>query len=253
MIKKFAIFEEIGLGDYPFDMDNFNIENFFNPKPTEKEEFKRKVKEVAKSGKLYNQLASGRRLTFGVLKAIHQDAIQFKERREYLSGLYKFFHRAIPIALAPVYFPIWMVQQFLGATRALNKVFVPVMLVKKVNYQNFMSGLIEKVMDITEGDIHHFYDDWFYRSFAVEKGLINMAKKEAVIDFSYKLAEKMSKEPDYKPVPQYYVENEFRKYLNKEFHLDPPLTLKVKKKKSNTNTSSTNENFDMERIIDQQL
>jgi len=227
MITEFKLFEEIGMEDYPINL----VSNIFVKPSNLKEDIimTNKIKDVAKKGKLYNQLTSGKKLTFGILKAIHQDAIKFKENREYISGIYKFFHRALPLALAPIYFPIWLVSQFLGATRALNKVFVPVMKIRKVNYTSYMSGLITKVMDITEGNVEHFFDDWFYRSFAVEKGLINMAKREHVIDFSYKLALKMSKEDDNRIVPPYYVENEFRRYLNREFRLDPPLQLKIRR------------------------
>lgn len=229
MITKFKLYEELGVGE--FDL-NLSSDFFIKLPPDEKKIMYDKIKEVAKKGKLYNQLTSGRKLTFGVLKAIHHDAIEFKEHREYLNGIYKFIHRAVPIALAPFYLPVWLVAQALGISRALWKVLVPVMHVKKIDYKSYMSGVIEKVMDATEGEVAHFFDDWFYRSFAVEKGLINMARKEHVIDFAYKLAEKMEKEPDHKIVPPYYVENEFRKYLNREFRLNPPLPQKIRSVKN---------------------
>jgi hypothetical protein len=71
-------------------------------------------------------------------------------------------------------------------------------------------------------------DDWFYESFAISKGLIHMVKKEHIIDFAFYISEKISLEDDNKIVPTYYVENEFRKWLNRKFRFEPPLTLKRK-------------------------
>jgi len=213
-----------------YDFTSIDISNIFSFKSDEE---LKKIKEVAKQGKLYNQLASGKKLTFGVLKALHSDAIKFKENREYLQGIFKFLHRAIPLALAFIYLPLWVVSQFLGGSRALIKILVPIMLVKKVDYKSFMSGIIIKAIDISEGEFVHFYDDWFYKSFAVEKGLINMVRREHIISFAYMLATKMEKENDNKVVPPYYVENEFRRYLNREFKISPPLPMKREKEKIN--------------------
>jgi hypothetical protein len=226
MIKKFSLFETV---DDMYDFSSADYSNIF--KSDLNNEDLNKIKKVAKNGKLYNQLSSGKKLTFGVLKALHSDALKFKENREYLQGFYKFLHRAIPLALAYVYFPLWILSQFLGGSRALIKVAVPVMQVKKVDYKSFMSGIITKAIDISEGEVVHFFDDWFYKSFAVEKGLINMVRREHIISFAYMLATKMEKENDDKIVPPYYVENEFRRYLNREFKISPPLPMKREKEK----------------------
>jgi len=241
MIKKFKIFEEVEMvgSDMTKGMPS-NINDIFSQKDEKYEEFKKQMIEVAKKGKLYNQIASGKRLTFGVLKAFHHDALKFKEHREYIRAIYKFLHRMIPLALAPVYFPVWIISQGLGFTRAINKVLSPMMKIKstksilqqqkqqdeKGGYVKWMQSVIMKTLDIAEGELENFSEDWFYKSFAVERGLLRMVDHQVIIKFAYKLALIMEKKPDYEPVPPYYVENELRKYLNKEFDLDPKLPLK---------------------------
>jgi len=241
MITKFKIFEEVEF----FGADIFPDTNFFEPKKEKEDIFKKDMIEIAKKGKLYNQLASGKRLTFGVLKAFHHDILKFKEHREYLNAAYKFLHRMIPLALAPMFFPIWVISQFLGFTRAVNKIIIPVMRMKRVrsgieqdkkasekiendNYITWIQKIIIKALDAAEGDIKRFSDDWFYKAFAVEKGLLKMVDHDVLLKFAYELSIKMDKKPDYEPVPPYYVENELRKYLNREFNLDPKLSLKRK-------------------------
>lgn len=216
-----------------FDIDyGFEFSNMDFKKEDPKDPNVQKLVNMAKGGNLYRYLASGQRnLTFGMLKALHQDAITFKEQREFKQGIDKFLFRAVPLALAPIFFPVWLLSQILGATRALNKILMPVLKIKQP-YGKFLEGVVIKVMDITEGEFERLMvDDWFYKSFAVQKGLIQMVRKEHIVKFAYYISKKMQYEDDDRQVPPYYIENEFRRYLNRNFRIDPQLPIKKKRSK----------------------
>jgi len=88
---------------------------------------------------------------------------------------------------------------------------------------------------MTEGEIQRLMvDDWFYKSFAVQKGLKDMIKKEHFIDFSFYIVKKIQYQNDDTIVPDYYIENEFRRWLNRQFRTNPPLPLKKKVVKHET-------------------
>lgn len=215
-------FQDVDMGLNLFDI----LRQAENPKNPEFE----KIKEIAKKGNLYKYLTTGqRKLTFGMLKSLHQDALKFKKDREIRQGIQKFLWRAIPIALAPIFFPIWLISQVLGATRALNKVMAQVLKMDNGKYDGFITNIVMKTMELTEGEIERLtVDDWFYRSFAIERGLINMVKKEHMIDFGFYISKKIEYQDDLSVVPPYYVENEFRKWCNRKFRFYPPLEMKKK-------------------------
>lgn len=228
-IKRLNEHKDFDLG---FDIPSFNIkDNKINPKI-------QPYIEIAKQGHLYKYLESDQhQLTFGMLRDLHKEAIDFKEKREYKQGIHKFLFRAIPIALAPVFFPVWLIAQILGSTRALNKILVPVLKLNNHRYSDFIENLILKVVDATEGEFERLLvEDWFYKSFAVQRGLIMMVRKEHIIHFAYYLSKKMEYLDDNALVPPYFVENEFRTYMNKKFELEPQLPLK----KSNSRPKELN-------------
>jgi len=211
------------------DIDiGFDFKNFDWLSDDESKKKQKIIINAAKNGHLYKYLESGQtQLTFGMLRDLHKEAIEFKERREYKQGVYKFLVRAVPLALAPVFFPVWLIGRILGTARALNKILVPVLKLNNHRYNDFIENLILKVVDVTEGEFERLLvDDWFYKSFAVQRGLILMTRKETIVDFAYYISKKMDYADDNAIVPPYYVENEFRTYLNKKFELDPQLPLK---------------------------
>lgn len=214
--------------------EGFELKDIFERIPDDpKDPALEELKAIARKGNLYKYLATGqRKLTFGMLKDLHADALKFKKSREYKQGIQKFLWRIIPLAFAPIFFPIWLISQALGATRALNKILAQVLKMENNKYESFIMNIINTTMEISEGEIQRFLEeDWFYRSFAVEKGLINMVRKEHIIEFSYFLAKRIKYQDDLAPVPPYFVENEFRRFLNRKFRLDPPLLLKKKPNK----------------------
>lgn len=227
-LEPYKLFEEVN------DMDiGFELTDIFAKLPEDAEDpvYKRML-DVAKEGKMYKYLATGQRqLTFGMLKALHQDAIDFKKKRELKQGIDKFLWRIVPLVLAPVFFPLWIISQALGSVRALNKILVQVLKMDNKEYNKFIMNIVTKTMDITEGEFERVLkEDWFYKSFAVEKGLINMTRKEHIIEFAYHIAKKIQYQDDFAVVTPYYIENEFRRFLNKKFRINPPLPLKIDRK-----------------------
>lgn len=234
IIRKFNNFKSYNdrLNEEVNDMDiGFDLTNALNKIPKDPEDpIYIKIREIAKQGNLYKYLVTGQRnLTFGMLKALHRDALEFKKNRELRQGIQKFLWRFIPLVLAPIFIPIAILSQALGSARAFNKVMVQIHKMDNGKYDTFLMNMLNKVFEFTEGEIERLsVDDWFYKSFAIEKGLINMVRKEHIIDFSFYMVKKIQHQDDLAVVPPYYIENEFRKYLNRRFRFEPPLPLKVK-------------------------
>lgn len=179
--------------------------------------------EIGKQGKLAEYIAEGYTIKFGMLKALYQDAVTYKKKREYQKGLAKFAIRAVPMALAPVFFPVWLLSQILGGTRALNKVIVPTLIMDNKNYDAFLKSFIIKTMNFFEGDIRPVIGrDWYYDVFYVNDGLIKMVRKEHIYEFTFFIAEEIQKKKDNQEVPKYWLDNEFRKWLNNKFDIDLP-------------------------------
>ena len=231
------LYEEFELPE--LDIDWTKVNNNIKTEEQLKIEY---LKELGKNGKLLDYIKQGHKeeLTFGILKALFYDAIEYKKKRELTKGFSKFLIRAIPLVLASVWFPIWIIAQILGGSRSLNKILVPVLRMKQSNYKSFLFNLITRTMNLMEGEVKMFMeDDWYYRVFMVDWGLINMIKHEHIFDFANHLAEKMSLESDDKVAPSHYVENELRTYLNNKFNLQPPLPLRT------DDNYSQNENYNI--------
>ena len=178
------------------------------------------IKEIGKQGKLAEYIDEGHTLKFGILKALYHDAIEYKKKREYEKGLAKFAMRIIPIALAPVFFPVWLASQILGATRAFDKIIIPALQVNN-NYKQFLKSMVVKTMNLAEGDIKPFLGkDWYYDVFYVHDGLTKMVKEKYIFEFATFITEKIQNKPDDEEVPHYWLDDEFRKWLNGKFNLD---------------------------------
>ena len=195
-----------------------------------KEELKKlSLKEIGKECKLAEYIDS-HEIKFGMLKAIYHDAIVYKKKREYEKGIAKFVIRAIPMAMAPVFFPVWLISQILGATRAVNKVIVPALNMEHSSYESFLKNLITRTMNLAEGDIKPFLGkDWYYDVFYVHDGLTNMIRKEHIYEFTLYISDVIQKKNDEQIVPKYWLDKEFRKWLNNKFTVDLPTGKKMKK------------------------
>jgi len=167
---------------------------------------------------------NGKKFTFGLLHALFLDAQTAKKRTDLKVGVVKALHRMIPMALAP-FFPILAIGGYIfGTSRAFNKIMKPVLEDPTTEYSGFLSKLITTSMKVAEGEIPT--KDRFTRAFVVSDRLVEAIKPEVLQVFSVELADRMSKiDPD-EVVPEHFVENELKAYLNRNFDVDPQIPLK---------------------------
>ena len=192
----------------------------------EGEELARQVR-LAKRGHLADYLiAKGGNFTFGILRAIFKDAREAKLAMDAKKAMWQALPRAIPLALAP-FFPILAVVGLVfGTSRLANKFLKPILadIDSDSKYLDFLNTTIQAVMKVPEGDVP--VKDRFSRAFVVSDRLIEALKPEVIDAFSRQLARKMDQQPDEEPVPDHYVENELKQYLNDNYDVDPEIPLK---------------------------
>jgi hypothetical protein len=79
-------------------------------------------------------------------------------------------------------------------------------------------------MKLAEGEIT--VKDRFTRAFVVSDKLVEAIKPEVLQKFSIELSKKMAQmDPDME-VPEHYIENELKTYINDNFEVDPRIPLK---------------------------
>jgi hypothetical protein len=168
---------------------------------------------------------SGKDITFGFLRAIFLDAQEAKKRTDIRVGVIKAIHRIVPMALSP-FFPILaIIGYILGTSRAFNKVIAPILADPGNNYPEFLQRIIVNTMKIAEGEIVPVKDR-FSRAFVVSDNITDAIREDVLREFSIYLSNKMSrKDPDQK-VPDYYIENQLKRYLNRRYDIDPEIPLK---------------------------
>jgi len=180
----------------------------------------------AHRGHLGDYLKSqGKEIKFGMLRALFLDAQVAKKRTDLKVGIVKALHRVIPMALAP-FFPIAAIFGIiLGSTRAFNKILAPILQDSSNTYEGFLKQLIDSSMKVAEGEIP--VKDRFTRSFVVSDRLVAAIRPEVLQQFSFNLSDKMSKEEPDKVVPENYIENELKEFLNQNFDINPPIPLRT--------------------------
>ena len=166
----------------------------------------------------------GKSITFGLLNAIFKDAIKAKKVTDMRVGVIKMFHRIVPMAMAP-FFPILAIIGYIfGASRAFNKIIIPILSDPGHEYSAFLKKVIDGSMRVAEGEIH--LKDRFSRAFVVSDRLVDAVKPEILHKFSLELSKKMGEiDPDLE-VPDYYIENELKSYLNKNYGIVPEISLR---------------------------
>ena len=193
---------------------------------TDKSELERQVK-LSKQGHLGAYLHSkGDKFTFGILNAIFKDAIVAKKRTNLKKGILGILPTAIPLSFAP-FFPILaVIGTIFGSSRLAHKIFDTIFdyLNPHSKYSDFLKKTIDTYMMLPEGNVP--LKDRFSRAFVVSDRLIEALKPEVVNDFTTFISEKMEKENDDRVVPDHYIENELKMYLNDNFDIDPEIPLK---------------------------
>ena len=158
-------------------------------------------------------------ITFGQLRGIINAAINERIAKHVGEGAFKAILRLIPWFL-----PQLAVAGFSASIlRAMNKIIRP-SLTETQNYKTWWGKTILRLMDSAEGDLP--LSDPFTRIFFISDGLMNMMNEENKIKFARYISQVAEKMPDDKPVPDMFVENELRNWINQRFLLDPPLQQK---------------------------
>lgn len=182
---------------------------------------------LSKQGNLHRYMQEhGEEFTFGILRAIFKDAKDAKMRTDIEKGFIQAIPRGLPVLLAPFYPVLAIVGLILGTSRTFNKLIKPLFnhLNSDSKYVDFLKTMVFYYMKFPEGEVN--LKDRFSRAFVVTDRLIDAIKQETIENFTKSLVGKMDAEPDDKPVPDHYIENELKKYLNDNYDVDPQIPLK---------------------------
>jgi hypothetical protein len=167
---------------------------------------------------------NGKKFTFGLLHSIFKDALVAKKKSEIKVGVIKAIHRIVPMALAP-FFPILAITGYIfGTSRAFNKIISPILHEPGHEYSGFLQKVIDSSMKVAEGEVS--IKDRFTRAFVVSDKLVEAIKPEVLHIFSLELSKKMSQSNPDEEVPEHYIENELKEFLNKNYDINPPIPLK---------------------------
>lgn len=156
------------------------------------------------------------KITFGQLKEIVENGKLKRIGIQMGEGGYKAILRLVP----------WFIPQLalagFGATwvRVFNKLFRPT-LEETTSYKTWWGKTILKIFSMVEGELNA--SDPLSKIFFISDGLMTMLDDKFKVKFAHYISELASEKPDNEVVPDYFVENELRHWLNKKFFLDPPL------------------------------
>lgn len=159
------------------------------------------------------------KITFGQLRELVQNAKTNRLLLNVGEGGYK-----ATIRILPWFFPQLAIAGFTGSIlRAINKIFRPT-LEETTGYKTWWGKTIMTIFNLVEGDLG--VSDPLSRIFFISDGLMTMLDDKLKVRFARYIAEIASEKPDDEEVPEFFVENELRHWLNEKFLLDPPLSPK---------------------------
>ncbi len=164
-------------------------------------------------------------ITFGQLKALVEEATTKRITGDIGRGVFKSLWRIVPFFIPQ----ILLAAVGVTVTRAFNKIITPA-LTDTRGYKSWWGKAVLKAMDIAEGDYIPdvaLGDDPLSKVFFISDGLMSMIKDKYKLKFARYVAEYASTRPDNEPVPEWFVENLLRDYLNQKFLLNPPLPVKI--------------------------
>ena len=180
---------------------------------------KRAVKNICDAKKFCK--AQGK-ITFGQLRSIVENAKVKKILTDVGEGGYK-----ATLRLLPWFFPQLALAGFTGSMiRAFNKVFRPT-LEDTTGYKTWWGKTILRIFNMVEGELS--VTDPLTKIFFISDGLLSMINDKDKIKFARHISEIVSEKPDDEEVPELFVENELRNWLNEKYLLDPPLQSKIPK------------------------
>jgi hypothetical protein len=174
-------------------------------------------------------------ITFGQLKSIVESATNRRLIQHVGEGGFK-----ATLRLLPWFLPQLAIAGFVTSSiRAVNKILRPT-LEETENYKTWWGKVVLKSFNLSEGELG--LSDPLSRVFFISDGLMTMLNDRYKVKFAKYIAEIASEKPDDESVPEFFVENELRHWLNDKFLLDPPLQPKSVKEVPNEN-ESLNENY----------
>ena len=193
---------------------------------TDEDELNKQI-HLAKNGHLGHYLnEKGEKFTFGMLNAIFKDAIDAKKKTNIKRGIFNILPSVIPLALIPFFPVVAMISVVFGTSRIFHRIFNP--LFDYINphskYTDFLKMMIDMYMKIPEGEVQ--LKDRFTRAFVVSDRLVEAIKPEVLDKFSTELSLEMELMNQDSEVPDHFIENKLRTFLNKNFDVNPPIPLK---------------------------
>lgn len=160
------------------------------------------------------------KITFGQLKALVDSA----KSERLLKGVGEGGFKAL-IRLLPWFFPQIAIAGFIGSSvRAMNKILRPT-ITETQSYKTWWGKAIMKSFDMAEGDLN--IEDPLSRVFFISDGLMTMMDDKYKLKFANYISDIAASKPDDEEVPDFFVENELRKWVNEKFLIDPPLPPKT--------------------------
>ena len=164
-------------------------------------------------------------ITFGQLKALVEEATRKRIGADIGRGIFKSVWRIVPFFIPQVL----LAAVGVTVTRAFNKIITPALKDTR-GYKSWWGKAVLKAMDVAEGDYIPdvaLGDDPLSKIFFISDGLMSMLKDKYKLKFARYVAEYASGRPVDEPVPEWFVENLLRDYLNQKFLLNPPLPTKM--------------------------
>lgn len=156
------------------------------------------------------------KITFGQLERLIKASHKKKMGLAIGEGVYKSF-----IRLLPWFVPQIAIGAFIGSgMRGINKVLKPSLESTK-GYKTWWGKMVLGVMNLAEGDLP--ITDPLSKIFFIGDGLLEMLNDKYKYKFARYISEIAANKPEDEEVPEYFVENELRGYLNQKFLLNPPL------------------------------
>ena len=156
------------------------------------------------------------KITFGQLAGLIKSAKSKKIRNEVGEGVYKSL-----IRLLPWFIPQIAIASFFGSgLRAVNKIIKPA-LETTTGYKSWLGKTIMNLLNYAEGELP--IDDPLSKIFFISDGLLELMGEKHKVKFARYIAELASSKNDNEVVPEYFVENELRNWINQKFLIDPPL------------------------------
>lgn len=198
------------------------------------------VKNICDSKKFCS--AQGK-ITFGQLKELVKTASKTRLYKNVGEGGFKATIRLIPFFLPQLMIPGIVA----GAARAINKIIKP-SLTETENYNTFWGKAILRAFNVVEGDIKLV--DPLSKIFFISDGLMTIMDEKYKLKFARYIADLAESKRDNEEVPEFFVENELRTWINDKFLLDPPLPPKMSPDQDDTEELDDN---NQEPLTEQRL